>query len=29
VQLIGRAYREDTCLDAAELLERTVTPWLG
>ncbi|MEO6082293.1 MAG: amidase [Umezawaea sp.] len=26
VQVIGRAYREDTCLDAAELLERTITP---
>jgi len=26
VQLIGRMYREDTCLDAAELLERTLAP---
>ncbi|MFT7836250.1 amidase family protein [Saccharothrix sp. BKS2] len=26
VQLIGRAYREDTCLDAAEVVERVLTP---
>ncbi|MFD0199380.1 MULTISPECIES: hypothetical protein [Saccharothrix] len=26
VQLIGRAYREDVCLDAAEVVERVVTP---
>ncbi|PRY37495.1 amidase [Umezawaea tangerina] len=26
VQVIGRMYREDTCLDAAELVERTVAP---
>ncbi|MFD9736457.1 amidase family protein [Umezawaea sp. NPDC059074] len=26
VQLIGRMYREDTCLDAAELLERALVP---
>ncbi|MCC8244284.1 amidase [Saccharothrix luteola] len=26
VQLIGQAYREDACLDAAEVLERVITP---
>ncbi|WNV84607.1 amidase family protein [Umezawaea sp. Da 62-37] len=27
VQVIGRMYREDTCLDVAELVERAVGPW--